>query len=393
MILLTIVFFVGAAIMLVLGIVEQRRHFRNLDAVPARILVNGIRGKSSITRLTAGALRGGGLRVVGKTTGSAARYIYPDGSEIPVYRPFDVANVAEQISVVRQAVLERPDALVLECMAVDPSLQQINQEKLARSTIGIVSNVRADHLTEMGPTLEDVARSLCRSMPRRGICITSEAVWWSVLQQEAERRQCKLLYANAASVTDEEMAAFTYFTFKENVAIALEVARLLGISRDDALRGMWASDPDPGVLSVASYEVGGKHLRFANVFAANDPNSTLLNVHTLVERRAIQPPIYTLINCRPDRIERNAQMGKLVPELRSEKLFVVGHPTRSASRAVPRGWDGELIELGGDDRHPREIVSRVLDEIDVEASLVAVGNIHGQGEQLLDYLETLGGFR
>src|SRR4051795_2204004 len=132
--------------MLVAGIVEQRRHYANLDRIPVRVLVNGIRGKSSITRLTAGALRGGGLRVVAKTTGSAARYIHPDGSEEPVYRKFGIANVVEQIGIVRRAAAERPDVLVIECMAVQPALQEVNQEKLIRSTIGVLSNVREDPL-------------------------------------------------------------------------------------------------------------------------------------------------------------------------------------------------------------------------------------------------------
>ena len=50
---------IACVALLVLGVREQRRHDRNLDAVPVRVLVNGTRGKSSVTRLIAGALRGG----------------------------------------------------------------------------------------------------------------------------------------------------------------------------------------------------------------------------------------------------------------------------------------------------------------------------------------------
>ncbi|MET0492474.1 MAG: poly-gamma-glutamate synthase PgsB, partial [Actinoplanes sp.] len=79
--------------LLVAGVVEQRNHERNLKTIPHRVLVNGIRGKSSITRLCAGALRGGNLRVVAKTTGTAARFIFPDATEEPVHRKFGIANV------------------------------------------------------------------------------------------------------------------------------------------------------------------------------------------------------------------------------------------------------------------------------------------------------------
>src|SRR3982751_4626704 len=102
--------------MLVAGVVEQRRHFTNLHHIPTRVLINGIRGKSSITRLCAGALRGGGLVTVAKTTGTAARFITPDGEERPVERKFGLANIVEQIGIVAEAVALAPDALVVECM-------------------------------------------------------------------------------------------------------------------------------------------------------------------------------------------------------------------------------------------------------------------------------------
>lgn len=68
---MTFLYFVlltASVAMLAAGIFEQRNHYRNLHSIPTRVLVNGIRGKSSITRLCAGALRGGGLVTAAKTT-------------------------------------------------------------------------------------------------------------------------------------------------------------------------------------------------------------------------------------------------------------------------------------------------------------------------------------
>jgi poly-gamma-glutamate synthase PgsB/CapB len=387
MVFLYAVYTVSLVVLLASGIVEQRRHRRCLDQIPVRVLVNGARGKSSITRLCAGALRGGGLSVVAKTTGTAARFIYPDGSEEPVYRKFGIANVVEQIGIVRRAAAESPDVLVMECMAVAPALQEVNQTKLICSTIGVVCNVREDHLQEMGPTLPDVARSLSRSMPVGGVCVTAERDLLPVLQEEADKRSCRLVAVGPESVTRREMAGFGYYTFEENVAVALAVAAELGIPRDIAIEGMWQAAPDPGVLTVHTYQMNAKSLRFANVFAANDPRSTAMNFQQLYERGAVRPPIFTLINCRPDRIERNAQMGELVPELLTEKLFLIGHPTKSARLALPDSWRGPVFDLGGAGRPAAEIVQTLMDEIEEEASLLAIGNIHGQGELLIDYLQ------
>ncbi|MEU1016219.1 poly-gamma-glutamate synthase PgsB [Streptomyces sp. NPDC005898] len=390
MLFLYTVLVVCGAVLLVAGVVEQRRHFANLEHIPSRVLVNGIRGKSSITRLCAGALRGGGLTTVAKTTGTAARFIHPDATEEPVYRKFGIANVVEQIGIVRRAAAYHPDALVIECMAVMPALQEINQSKLIRSTIGVLCNVREDHLAEMGPTLDDVARSLSRSMPEGGICVTAEKDRFDILKEEADARNCELVYADPETVTDDELRGFSWFTFKENVAIALKVADLLGVGREVALQGMYEAPPDPGVLSVERYATeDGKKLRFANVFAANDPESTLMNINQLLDLGAIHRPLNVVINCRPDRVERNGQMGEIIPDLKPDKVFVIGHPAKSAIDAIPAEWRSHAVDLGGDRRDPEEFMREMLAQLGPDSSLVAIGNIHGQGELLLEHLAEL----
>jgi poly-gamma-glutamate synthase PgsB/CapB len=382
------VLLLGAGSLLIGGILEQRHHYAQLHSIPHRILVNGIRGKSSITRLCAGALRSGGVVTAAKTTGTAARFIHPDGSEEPVYRKFDIANVVEQIGIVRRAAAYRPDALVIECMAVLPELQEINQSKLIRSTIGVLCNVREDHLAEMGPTLDDVARSLCRSMPVGGVCVTAERDMLPILRTEAAERGCELIAIDPESVTDAEMRGFDWITFKENVAIALAVAGLLGVPRQVALEGMWAAPPDPGVLRVHHYRAGRRRVRFANVFAANDPESTLMNIEQLRGQCTIGDPLHVVINCRPDRIERNGQMGALVGKIAPERVVLIGEPTRSARAAIPAEWHDRVVDLGGH-RPARELVRDILSGSRGELSLVAIGNIHGQGELLIEELAKL----
>ncbi|GLZ34699.1 poly-gamma-glutamate synthase PgsB [Lentzea sp. NBRC 105346] len=388
MVFLFTVFALACLALLVAGILEQRRHYANLERIPTRVLVNGIRGKSSITRLCAGALRGGGLVTVAKTTGTAARFIHPDASEEPVYRKFGIANVVEQIGIVRRAAAYHPDALVIECMAVMPDLQEINQTKLIRSTIGVLCNVREDHLAEMGPTLDDVARSLCRSMPIGGICVTAEKDRLHILKEQAARRNCELIAVDPESVTDEDMAGFGWITFKENVAIALKVAELLGVNRRLALAGMWSAPPDPGVLAVTHHRSGRKHVRLANVFAANDPESTLMNIEQLLGQGAIARPLHVVINCRPDRVERNGQMGTLIQRIGPDRVLLIGEPTRSARTEIHADWQRSVVDLGGR-RAAGELVQALFEGIRDEASVVTIGNIHGQGELLLEALHPL----
>ncbi|MBM0256551.1 poly-gamma-glutamate synthase PgsB [Micromonospora sp. 4G55] len=391
MVYLYVVFVLCCVALFGAGMVEQRNHYRNLNMIPDRVLVNGIRGKSSITRLCAGALRGGGRVVVAKTTGTAARFIFPDASEEPVHRKFGIANVVEQIGIVRRAAVYHPDALVMECMAVMPALQEVNQSKLIRSNIGVLCNVREDHLAEMGPTLDDVARSLSRSMPVGGTCITAERERLAILQEEADRRDCRLIAVDPESVSDHEMNGFGWITFKENVAIALAVAEELGVDRQSALKGMWEAPPDPGVLSVARVMHGDKRFRFANIFAANDPESTFMNIQQLEDQQLITRPLTMVINCRPDRIERNGQMGELSGRVRPETIILIGEVTKSARTTVPAELQDRVVDLGGKP-DPDSLLQGVSAATPDDSSIVAVGNIHGQGEVLVHQLATLPGW-
>jgi gamma-polyglutamate synthase len=378
----------GCLLLLLAGLVEQRGHHRRLSSIPQRVVVNGIRGKSSITRLCAGALRGGGLRTVAKTTGTAARFVFPDGTEEPIHRKFGIANIVEQIGIIRRAAALQPDALVIECMAVLPDLQEINERKLVRSTICVICNVREDHLDEMGPTLDDVARSLSRSMPVGGICVTAEQDRLHILQEEADKRNCELVAVDPDSVRDEEMERFGWITFKENVAIALAVAQMCGVARGEAMAGMVAARPDPGTVTVDTYVTDRGYLAFANIFAANDPESTLMNIHLLEDRDLLYDPLTIVINCRPDRIERNGQMGELTGRIQPDRIVLIGEQTHSARTAVPRELTNRVIDLGGD-----LDVDAFLDEVafgpDGYGCAVAVGNIHGQGEVLLSRIAAL----
>ncbi|HAG61481.1 MAG TPA: poly-gamma-glutamate synthase PgsB, partial [Coxiellaceae bacterium] len=138
---------------------EQRRHLRYLRSIPTRIHVNGTRGKSSVSRLIAAGLRAGGVRTCAKTTGTLAQFIDPKGKEEPIYR-IGHTNVIEQLRIIRKSAELNAEALVIECMAVQPLLQSLCECKIVQSTHGVLCNARPDHLDVMGPTEKDVALAL-----------------------------------------------------------------------------------------------------------------------------------------------------------------------------------------------------------------------------------------
>lgn len=369
------------------GYVQHQRFLRRLNAITARVLINGTRGKSSVTRLVWGALSAGGMRAVARTTGSAARLIHPDGTEEEQFRRLGRANVSEYIDVVRRASVSFPDVFVAECMAIDPNLQEVVARRLVCPQLTVITNVREDHLAEMGPGLDDIARSMSRTMVRGGICVTAERDQFEILAKEAEARGAAIVFADVEGVTEEEMASFDQLEIKENVAIALAVAEQMGVPRDVALAGMVRAPKDPGATTMSSHTLGEVELVFLNLFAANDPTSTVWNIRQLLDRKELPLPMTLVINCRRDRVERNAQMGALVHETPADRVVVIGEETRSAVSAIRDDYSGEVLDLGA-----RPDMAQVVGAICAgragTASAVAIGNIHGDGEALLSYLES-----
>ena len=145
---------------------EKKRHANRLEkfhyvlTIPLRININGIRGKSTITRMAYSVLREDQYRVVGKTTGTDARMLYWfTEKEYPVIRKPQGANIGEQRDIIRKVVKQKANALVNECMAVNPDYQITFQNDLVKANIGVIVNVMEDHMDVLGPTLKDVAQA------------------------------------------------------------------------------------------------------------------------------------------------------------------------------------------------------------------------------------------
>jgi len=118
-------------VLLILGLIESRIHKLSLNKIPIRIHVNGTRGKSSVVRLIAAGLRAGGLKTYAKTTGTVPCIINEKGKDINLHR-LRTATIGEQIRLIRFFGKKKPDALVIECMAVNPQYQWISEHKIVK---------------------------------------------------------------------------------------------------------------------------------------------------------------------------------------------------------------------------------------------------------------------
>lgn len=376
-------------VLLCAGIMENRIHQRNLQSIPVRIHVNGIRGKSTTTRLIAGGLREAGWSVLAKTTGTAARMILEDGTEVPVSRR-GRPRIIEQRKIAATAARRGVQVLVVECMAVHPEMQWVAERQLIRSHIGVLTNVREDHLDQMGPTLEHVARTLALTIPENGHLVTSEKAFLHFLQAESEGRNTIVHPVRSFFVSNHELADFSYPTFKENVACALKVCELLGVSRETALRGMQKAAPDPGVMRVYRLPYQERTFYLVNAMAANDYRSTLqawevCRTQPLFHERP-GLSVIGIVNNRADRVMRIGELASLAGVVPFERVILIGQMGIYARRCFQRrGLDRSRIL----DHSGRLQIDRLLEEACEESPgdllFFAFGNMKGPGEVLVEY--------
>jgi poly-gamma-glutamate synthase PgsB/CapB len=387
-----VILITACGVLIVLGLLEFVLHRRRLSRIPIRVHVNGTRGKTSVTRLIAAGIREAGIRCVAKTTGTVPRFVLPNGREVPVYRPGG-ANVIEQKQAVTMAAAQRAEALVVECMALQPQLQWLSEAKLVRATHGVITNARPDHLDVMGPTEDDVARALAATVPVGGVFLTAERTHRAFFQEVCQDRGTTFRGSESISepLAEEDVEAFSYLEHRDNIELALAVCEEIGIDNETALRGMWRAKPDPGAMTEADVEFFGRRVVFVNGFAANDPISTQyiweqsLRRHREVERRI------AVFNCRSDRADRSEQLAKSYAGwTQADEVVLLGTGQYIFARAaVKSGLDPTRLVFV-DRTHPADIFEILLGLAETSALVMGLGNIAGPGLALAEYFANRG---
>ena len=362
------------------GVLEYVAHQRRAWSIPIRIHVNGTRGKSSVTRLIAAGLRAGNIPTMAKTTGTLPRIIDMQGLEVPIIRP-GRANIIEQVKVFRYFAKRKPQAVVIECMAVNPEYQWICEHSFVHSTVSVITNSRLDHILEMGPTIENITRSLCNTLPRNGIAFTSEDKMFWLMRREARKANCRLYRVDPDSITYLELGRFDHIEHSDNIALALSVCEHYGVPRDIALEGMINSHPDAGALRVYEVVEGGKLVQFVHALAANDPESTLAIWKKMKTLTTDLGTVFVLLNTRADRYDRTIQLLEMMQEGMPhdfEYLFLMGESMERVYTSLPRyGIAAEkAVKMGM--VPPEKTFEEIFRRVQNIGTVFAIGNV-GKG--------------
>ena len=381
-----ILIIVCVLLILWLGIKEKRRHANRLKKIPLRININGIRGKSTITRMAYSVLREDHYRVIGKTTGTDARMMYWfTQKEYDVIRKPQGANIGEQRDIIRKVVKQKANALVNECMAVNPDYQITFQKDLVKANIGVIVNVMEDHMDVLGPTLKDVAQAFTATIPYNGKLVVMKDEYTDFFAKEAKKRNSEIIVVDKDEIPESYLRKFDYLVFPDNVAIVLGIAEAVGVDYETALQGMLNAPADPGAVRIKYFYANNTQNVFVNAFAANEPKSTKAILNKVESYNYLYKKKIIILNCRSDRIDRTQLfVENFLEDVDYDVLICTGKSTQMVSNLMQKMPDKKYLNYEGQEFS--EIEKGIMHESE-NALVFCVGNIHDPGGRIAEFIE------
>lgn len=249
-----------------------------------------------------------------------------------------------------------------------------------------------DHLEEMGPTTKEIAQAFTSTIPYNGKLIINKGEYTNFFKKVAKKRNTEVFVADESEIPEGYLEKFNYVIFPNNIAIPLAFAKAMGISKEVALDAMLDANPDPGALVVDRYVVEGNETVIVNAFAANDPRSTLEIWDVVKEqdyKKQMKRKPLVLFNGRGDRADRTEQFAKdCIPYIEEDiDLVVMGSILGPVLNAYEEGKLENVDKLYNLENKTGHEVRDKLYELMSDRVVFLIGNVHGQGEVLLEAMD------
>ncbi|WP_211290166.1 hypothetical protein [Natrinema ejinorense] len=152
------------------SLLTRGRHHRTfIEDTDIRIVVSGIRGKSSTVKRLDDVFNRRGYDVLTKITGNQPALIR-NGDVIPIDRPGPYTTLYENINVLREfsPILESytpENVAIFENQGITEYTTRLFNQRFVKPHVVVIANIRQDHQDTLGKTRRDIARAFARTVP------------------------------------------------------------------------------------------------------------------------------------------------------------------------------------------------------------------------------------
>ena len=315
---------------------------RNISRSVHRVVVEGMRGKSSLVELLYRLLRVRGVRVLGKITGLEPKIFY-GGRVIRIERGMGGRFFLDEENV---GVISRfpAEIYVAENQAIT-RLTMRHIHRIYRPDIVLIPNVRYEHMEGLGDSFEEIAEAFALGFQGVKHVVYSrgiehyESTVEDVFREYAGRFGVDL---RVVHIPKSEV----WLPAVERVYVAAEALRLMGYEltlteREEIIREITNSlQPDWSPLGFEWFDAS----------KVNDPQSTKLVLEYLMEKTG--KPVFILAYLRKDRLDRTFAFLKLFEDLarddRVKKIWFSGfHYGKLLKRVGSKGGvvDERMLDI------------------------------------------------
>lgn len=331
-------------------------HRRRLASVDTRIVVSGVRGKSSAVRWLHDAFDSRDREVLAKVTGNHP-HLLRNGVSEPIERGTQV-RLYENERLLRTAATDDLDVLVFENQGIRQYTTRLINEQFVRPDIVFLTNAREDHLDTLGSNRTQIARTLARSITAGTlvVCGESDEGLRNYIAAELDRRDATVEFVDPpADVQSTPGAEIVY-----GVDTILQAVCGEGLTDRqiegylDTLRPEWIDLPSGRVFNAAS---------------VNDVQSTELTRSYLVGESNEQ--VEPLLNLRRDRRGRTASFIRYLDSLYDSGEIEQVHLTGADQQLFALNTDVPVCRHDTDEESAADVLT---DAVDTGRPVLLMGN-------------------
>ncbi|MFB6266023.1 MAG: Mur ligase [Halodesulfurarchaeum sp.] len=291
-------------------ITRGARHRRFIEDIDTRIVVSGIRGKSSTVRRLDDIFNRRGYDVLTKLTGNYPTLIH-NGDVIPIERPGPYTTLYENITVLREfiPVLDSytpDDVAIFENQGITEYTTRLFNQRFVKPNVVVLANIRQDHQDTLGKTRREIARAFARTIPEGTDVVSGELhpLLHEYMATEIEKAGATLTQVSIPEEHRGRIGAETVYAVND----VLRVLDMQPVPEEqlaeylDAIQPRWTRVP------------GGRVFNGAEI---NDIESTEAIRRALAGENYILPFVYL----RADRRSRTASFAKYLNTLADRDLI------------------------------------------------------------------------